>query len=368
MNKTYKYTLSSGEKKEVTFDVGVYQLAISNANGEDGAGVVYTAGENIQISEENVISATDTTYTAGSGIEITEQNVINNTAEGNTDIIAEQYDNEKAYAVGDYCIYDNKLYRCISAISPPYWYKIPKRFSSGMNFTNTSANPQDCYVTVQSNGHWIMASAYQNQTINIAQFSFYDFALNTEYNGTESVGYYNGYDYYNASLIAEFFPNGGYASESAALADLFSRPYFDTTKWEEVTVTDVIKVLGIYSLEEKNTGVKWIDGKDIYTKTIIIDSSNLNYGTENNVAHSIPNIETPVNFDGLFRFKSTQKSRIVNLYLVPEYYNQVARLSAAWGCAVFGFDTDNIVYYMGNSCLPDIDCLIVRCFYTKVTI
>ena len=38
MNKTYKYTLTSGEKKEVTFDVGVNRLAISNANGEDGAG------------------------------------------------------------------------------------------------------------------------------------------------------------------------------------------------------------------------------------------------------------------------------------------------------------------------------------------
>lgn len=38
MNKAYKYTLSSGEKKEITFDVGVQRLAITNANGTDGGG------------------------------------------------------------------------------------------------------------------------------------------------------------------------------------------------------------------------------------------------------------------------------------------------------------------------------------------
>lgn len=273
MNKAYKYTLSSGEKKEITFDVGVQRLAITNANGEDGgSGVTYTAGENIQISEENVISATDTTYTAGSGIAISEQNVISNIAEGNTDIIAEEYDSEKSYAVGDYCIYDNKLYRCISAIAPPYWYKIPKRFSSGMNFTNTSANPQDCYVTVTANGHWVMASAYQNQTIHIAQFSFYDFALNSVYGGTESTGYYNGYDYSDPNIIAQYFPNGGYASESTALADLFSRPYFDTSKWTEVTVTDEIKDMpkryDIYTTNETVVGT-WYDGKPIYRKLLL---------------------------------------------------------------------------------------------------
>ena len=35
-----------------------------------------TAGSNIQISEQNVISATDTTYSAGSGINISNQNAI----------------------------------------------------------------------------------------------------------------------------------------------------------------------------------------------------------------------------------------------------------------------------------------------------
>lgn len=38
-----------------------------------------TAGSNVAISDENVISATDTTYTAGTGIEISAENVISTT-------------------------------------------------------------------------------------------------------------------------------------------------------------------------------------------------------------------------------------------------------------------------------------------------
>lgn len=59
MNKTYKYTLSSGEKKEITFDVGVQRLAITNANGEDGK--TYIAGDGVTIDEEtDTISVNDT--------------------------------------------------------------------------------------------------------------------------------------------------------------------------------------------------------------------------------------------------------------------------------------------------------------------
>jgi len=46
--------------------------SLSAASG----GATYTAGDNIQISDANVISATDTKYTAGDGIEISDSNVI----------------------------------------------------------------------------------------------------------------------------------------------------------------------------------------------------------------------------------------------------------------------------------------------------
>lgn len=52
--------------------------------GADGGGTAtaptYTAGENILISESNVISAKNTTYTAGENIQISERNVISATA------------------------------------------------------------------------------------------------------------------------------------------------------------------------------------------------------------------------------------------------------------------------------------------------
>lgn len=44
--------------------------------GQGGSGATYTAGDNISISADNVISATDTTYTAGYGIIIGDNNAV----------------------------------------------------------------------------------------------------------------------------------------------------------------------------------------------------------------------------------------------------------------------------------------------------
>ena len=41
-------------------------------------------------------------------------------------ISSDAYDNSKSYAVGDYCIYDNKLYRCITAIESAEEFNIAK--------------------------------------------------------------------------------------------------------------------------------------------------------------------------------------------------------------------------------------------------
>ena len=45
-----------------------------------------TAGNNVAISEENVISATDTKYTAGTGISISDENIISAVTEGWTEV------------------------------------------------------------------------------------------------------------------------------------------------------------------------------------------------------------------------------------------------------------------------------------------
>lgn len=51
-------------------------VAISEENVISATDTKYTAGTNVSISEQNVISATDTVYTAGTGITISDQNVI----------------------------------------------------------------------------------------------------------------------------------------------------------------------------------------------------------------------------------------------------------------------------------------------------
>lgn len=58
-------------------------IAISEQNVISATDTKYTAGTNVEISEQNVISATDTKYTAGTGISISEQNVISASGSSN---------------------------------------------------------------------------------------------------------------------------------------------------------------------------------------------------------------------------------------------------------------------------------------------
>lgn len=54
-------------------------VTIGSDNVISSTDTTYTAGDNVQISQENVISATDTKYTAGSNVQISQQNVISST-------------------------------------------------------------------------------------------------------------------------------------------------------------------------------------------------------------------------------------------------------------------------------------------------
>lgn len=207
-----------------------------DANNEISAvDTTYSAGANVSISNENVISATDTKYTAGNGIEISEQNVISNIAKGNTDIIAEEYDSTKAYAVGDYCIYEDKLYKCTTAIAASNWLKAPQTLET-FAVTVNSENTDDTYFTQIQNGHWMVISEKSGQTINLNRV----FDLTTTY--TYGNYYYNSSPgYYQPALLPYF--NGGYATESEALTDFsnHSSSSFDTSKWTEVTVCNELK-------------------------------------------------------------------------------------------------------------------------------
>lgn len=54
-------------------------VSISNTNEISATDTTYTAGTNVQISSGNVISATDTKYTAGTNVQIDSNNVISST-------------------------------------------------------------------------------------------------------------------------------------------------------------------------------------------------------------------------------------------------------------------------------------------------
>lgn len=62
--------------------------------------------------------------------------------------------------------------------------------------------------------------------------------------------------------------------------------------------------LETYSTSETNTGKKWIDGKPIYRKVVVIN--NFAVGDNVNYNHGISNIESVVSCEGTFNFGDGQ--------------------------------------------------------------
>lgn len=71
-----KVVAGAAAGKLALIEVGVSAGYMTSADAADKYQEKLTAGDNIQISSENVISATDTKYTAGTGITISDENVI----------------------------------------------------------------------------------------------------------------------------------------------------------------------------------------------------------------------------------------------------------------------------------------------------
>lgn len=74
----------------------VNELILSITPG--GEPIIYTAGNNVQISSDHVISATDTTYSAGDYINISSSNVIS----ADIQAIKDAVDTDTTYTAGDY--------------------------------------------------------------------------------------------------------------------------------------------------------------------------------------------------------------------------------------------------------------------------
>ena len=56
-----------------------------------------------------------------------------------------------------------------------------------------------------------------------------------------------------------------------------------------------------YSTEEVNTGKKWINGKDVYSKTY---TGECNSGSSQTIANSLKDIDTVIKIEGTFQRKS----------------------------------------------------------------
>lgn len=93
----------------------------------EGGGATYTAGDNINISAENVISATDTTYTAGDGITLDNGEFSANVKAG-YGIVVDTDETDDSLVVmtdDDYVAYKNEVVkvRNLSFTSTPYDYE-----------------------------------------------------------------------------------------------------------------------------------------------------------------------------------------------------------------------------------------------------
>ncbi len=69
-------------------------------------------------------------------------------------ISSDAYNNSKSYAVGDYCIYDNKLYRCITAIESAEAFNVEKweQTTVGKEVNQLSSNLADLKVNDVAGG------------------------------------------------------------------------------------------------------------------------------------------------------------------------------------------------------------------------
>lgn len=163
MNKTYKYTLTSGEKKEVSFDVGVHKIAVTNASGkEGGGGAVYTAGDHIEISQQNVISADISPA---------------------FEAMAEEFDPSKQYKAGDLVTANEKIYKFTNDCDLYPFFKI----ESGNSLQTTWGQPWD-----NNHLHWIKIENDTDKDIYVTTAGYeYDFPImccvyirDTSYTGT----------------------------------------------------------------------------------------------------------------------------------------------------------------------------------------
>ena len=130
---------------------------------------------------------------------------------------------------------------------------------------------------------------------------------------------------------------------------------------EQITVDkaeyDLLKNNINYSEEEKKIG-NWIDGKEIYAKTILINT--LNEGAWNDINHNIDNIDKCIDYTGKIYLKRKGEYSLFNLDggCGWENENKIYTL----------FTTKNCSIYIGGTYSFDNNCYgYITLKYTKIT-
>ena len=162
--------------------------------------------------------------------------------EMDTDYVAEQYDPDKAYAVGDYCMYNNKLYKCTTAIDESKWIALPQSITQSGRAVNWENRNATCWVAPidkDGNNNYSIVVAYKGSTA-VESPAFW-----VQWDGEHDCNnvYNDSAHYWTTSSAAAWTCSnfkGTYANVNAAMADFIADRSFDPTKWTEVTVTGEI--------------------------------------------------------------------------------------------------------------------------------
>lgn len=267
----------------------------------DGKQGALTAGTNIQLNN-NIISATDTTYTAGANVSISAQNVISatdttySTMTGATSSTAGTSGLVPAPAAGD----DTKFLSGDGLWKTVSQYSLPIASSStlggvkvGSNLTidpTTGVLSADAQTQVQSD--WSQSDNTKVDYIKNKPTipTVNDATLTIQQNGTN---------------VATFTANSATNATANITAPVITMTDTDPGEGQPLSANNFIAVYGgdplimDYSTSEVNTGMKWIDGSDIYKKTI--DFGALPNAASKAVAHNITGMGTVVKIEPIMQ-------------------------------------------------------------------
>lgn len=127
-----------------------------------------------------------------------------------------------------------------------------------------------------------------------------------------------------------------------------------TEKFENVNQSGGTNLIN-YSTTEQDTGIKWIDDKPIYQKTLEITSTQLT-SSETVLANGISNVDNICEITGI-AYKTGNGFTPLTTY----------HSSSAWACGIYNVNRTGFTFFVGNSLKPYISALKITFRYTKTT-